>query len=407
MSEGRQLRILMITFNPVWRGTFYRALHFARHLVRGGHTVTLLAMSRQERWRFRTRDVDGVTVVETPDLLWGALRSGWDPWDALARISWLRGRNFDLVHAFEARPIVIIPSLYMQRRRGVPLVLDWCDWFGAGGSVEERPNWLLRTVLRPVETFFEETFRTWADGTTVINTVLRQRAVDLGVPPETILLLPDGCDVQRLQVLDRDEARRALGLPLDRPLIGYIGAIFQRDAQLMVRAFDLVQESHPQALLALIGYCNVDVAALVADPGAVIRTGFVSYEDMNRYLAACDLCWLPLRDTGANRGRWPLKLNEYIAAGRPVVATAVGDVATLMREHEIGLLAPDQPEDLAEATTQLLGAPALRDRLGRNARQVAEEVFDWALLTERLESFYDNVMSKGAFLPTTERSVER
>ena len=106
------------------------------------------------------------------------------------------------------------------------------------------------------------------------------------------------------------------------------------------------------------------------------------------------ICWLPLRDTGANRGRWPLKLNEYMAAGRPVVATAVGDVAILVRKHEIGLLALDRPEDLAEATTQLLGDPARRDCLGRNARQVAEEVLDWALLAERLESFYHDVLSK-------------
>lgn len=388
------MRILMIAFNPAWRGTFYRALHLARHLVRREHTVTLMAMSQAERWRFRSREVDGVTLVETPDLLWGRLRSGWDLWDALARIVWLRGRSFDLVHAFEARPIVILPALYMQRRRRLPLVLDWCDWFGAGGSVEERPNWLLRTVLRPVETFFEEHFRTWADGTTVINTVLRERAMDLGVPPETILLLPDGCDVERLQVLDRDEARRTLGLPLDQPLIGYIGAIFQRDARLMARALDLVRQTHPGAMLALIGYCNVDVAALVAEPQAVMRTGFISYEEMNRYLAACDLCWLPLRDTGANRGRWPLKLNEYMAAGRPVVATTVGDVARVLQEHEIGLLVRDEPEELAQATIRLLEDPASRDRLGRNARRVAEEVFDWALLTERLESFYDHVLSR-------------
>jgi glycosyltransferase involved in cell wall biosynthesis len=394
MSGGRSLRILMITLNSMWRGTFYRALHFARHLVQQGHTVTLLALSHQERWRFHTRDMDGVTLVETPDLLCGKLRSGWDLWDALARISWLRGHNFDLVHAIEARPIVIIPSLYMQRWRRVPLVLDWCDWFGAGGSVEERPNWLLRTVLRPVETFFEETFRTWADGTIVINTVLRQRAIDLGVPSETILLLPNGCDFQRLLVLDRDEARRALGLPLDRPLIGYIGAIFQRDAQLMACAFDLIKSALPRSMLAVIGYCNVDVAALVADPEAVIRTGFVSYEDMNRYLAACDLCWLPLRDTGANRGRWPGKLNDYMAAGRPVVATAVGDVATLLREHEIGLLAKDVPKDLAHQALKLLTDPERCAYLGRNARCVAEEVFDWALLSERLESFYDNVLGK-------------
>jgi len=382
----------MLTFNPVWRGTFYRALNFARHLVQQGHTVTLMGMSPQERWRFHSRDVNGVTLVQTPDLLWGALRSGWDPYDALARIGWLKGHEFDLVHAFESRPIVIIPALYMQRWQRTPLVLDWCDWFGAGGSVEERPNWLIRTILRPVETFFEETFRPWADGTTVINTVLRQKAIDLGVLPETILLLPNGCDVKRVRVLGRDEARRALGLPLDRPLIGYIGAIFRQDAQLMVRAFDLVRQVHPHAMLVVIGYCNLDVAALVTEPGAVIGTGFIRYEDVNRYLAACDLCWLPLRDTGANRGRWPLKLNEYMAVGRPVVATAVGDMARLLQEEPIGLLAPDEPEPFAAQTVRLLTDLSLRDELGRHARFIAETRFDWARLTAGLERFYQEVL---------------
>lgn len=387
------MRILMITFNQVWRGTFYRALHFARSLVQRGHTVSLLAISHQERGRFRTRNVDSVTIVETPDLLWGPLRSGWDPWDTLARIGWLKGRQFDLVHAFEARPIVIVPALYMQRVRGVPLVLDWCDWFGAGGSVEERPNRLVRAALRPVETFFEEQFRTQADRTTVICSTLRDKAIALGVPPETILLVRNGADVEGLRPLDREESRCRLGLPASVPIIGYVGAIFYRDAQLMAQAFDRVHAAIPSARLLLIGNVTFDIRRMVDAPESVICTGFVNYADLNRYLAACDICWLPLCNSGANRGRWPLKLTDYMAVGRPTVATAVGDVAEVMQAHAIGLLAPATPADLALKVLALLADPERRAWLGHNARQVAENVFNWQLITTELERFYGQALS--------------
>jgi glycosyltransferase involved in cell wall biosynthesis len=57
----------------------------------------------------------------------------------------------------------------------------------------------------------------------------------------------------------------------------------------------------------------------------IFRTGPLAYDQINPYLSACDVCWLPLCDSGANRGRFPFKLGDYMAVGKPVVATAVGD----------------------------------------------------------------------------------
>ncbi len=382
----------MLLYNQVGRGTYWRALNFGRNLVKRGNDVTLLAMSRDRRVHFRVRDENGLRVVESPDLLWGSLRSGWDPWDTLARIGWLRSQDYDLVHAFEARPVAILPAIYLQRRRELKLILDWCDWFGRGGSVEERPNPLVRALLRPVETFFEETFRPWADGTTVINTVLRQKAIELGVPPHTILMLRNGSDVERLRPHPKAEARHLIGLPVDVPIIGYIGAIFHRDAELMARAFDLIHTAKPQTQLLLIGYCNIAVEQLVCSPNAVHRTGRLPYDQLSRYLAACDLCWLPLRDSGANRGRWPLKLTDYLAVGRPIVATAVGDMTTFLKRHPVGLLAEDEAQDLADKVLTLLDASQQRDRMGRRARHLAETIFTWDRLTERLEQFYRKLL---------------
>jgi glycosyltransferase involved in cell wall biosynthesis len=389
----RSWRVLMLVFNAVGKGTYWRALHLGHWLVRHGHQVTILAMAPRQRLRMAAHMDQGVRVVAAPDALWGSLRSGWDVWETLRRIHWLRGTTFDLVHAFEARPTVLLPALYLQICRKIPLVMDWCDWFGRGGSVEERPNPWVRTVLRPIETFFEERFRTRADGTTVICSTLHAKAVALGVPADTILPLRDGADVDGLRPLNRDDCRATLQLPADAQMIGYVGAVFPRDAWLMAKAFNSIQAALPSARLLLIGYVNVPVESMVHTPAHVIRTGTVDYSVLNRYLAACDICWLPLCDSGANRGRWPLKLNDYMAAGRATVATAVGDVTEVLRVYDVGVLAKPVPDDLAAAAIDLLDDPARSARLGEEARRVAETVFDWRLRAAELEAFYGRVLA--------------
>ena len=385
------MRILMVVLNRVGRGSYWRAFFPSRILASRGHDVTVMAMSPHARLHGSERIEDGVRLIETPDLLCGSLRSGWDPWDTLWRMAWIRGHSFDIVHAIETRPVVLFPAL-LARRRGAKLVLDWADLFGRGGSVEERTNVLTRTALRPVETFFESNFRLQADGTAVISTYLRQRAIDLGVPQETILYLPNGADAKNLVPMSKIEARRILGWPEDIPIIGYIGAIFKRDADLMLEAFHLVRQARSNAQLLLLGYFNVPIEKQFADPSAIQRTGPIDREAVRLYLAACDLCWLPMRDSIANRAREPLKTRDYMCVGRPVVITEVGDAAELVRKGEFGLVAGDNPEDLAIKVLTLLDQPALCATMGINGRGLAETECSWEQFTDKLEQFYLRVL---------------
>lgn len=387
----------MLLFGIAGKGTYWRALHLARGLSRRGHEVTVLSTSPSQRLRFETRrdPRSNVTLVEAPDLLWGPLRSGWDAWNVARRICWGHGRQYDLVHAFESRPVSIIPALYWQQRRGAKLILDWCDWFGRGGSVEERPNPAVRALLRPVETFFEDHFRRQGDGATVINDFLEERAVALGVDPRAIMHLPNGCNVEELIPMPRAEARRALGWREDARIVGYIGAIFRRDAQLMAQAFDQVYRAEPKARLLSIGYLNVQLEKMVEVPGSVWRTGGVRYDQIGLYLSACDVCWLPLCNSGANRGRYPLKLNDYMAAGRPVVATQVGEVSRTMERGGFGLLADDRPEDLARQVLWLFRHAEEAAEMGTRGRQMAEAELRWDDIAGDLATYYEWVLASG------------
>jgi glycosyltransferase involved in cell wall biosynthesis len=399
MAEGFPMHFLMIVHNVVGKGTYWRALHLARALAKREHEITIVATSRDHHFRTRISfdSQTGVRIIESPDLFKGPLRSGWDLWNSLSRIIQTYRLKVDLVHAFESRPVVILPALFWQRWQRVPLVMDWSDWFGRGGAVEERPNQLLRAFLRPVETFFEEYFRAWADGTTVINSFLYQRAVNLRIDPNYILLLPNGCNIDEIFPVSQLEARKTLGWPEDIYILGYIGTIFRADAELMAQSFEILYRMEPRSRLLIIGYCNIAVETMVKASGVVWRTGWVDYRDLNLYLGACDVCWLPMRNSGANWGRSPLKLNDYMAAGRPVVITNVGDVAKLVAKGNFGLVVDDNPEDLAKAVFRLLKDPSLCKEMGRRARYLAESEFAWDFIAAKLLLFYNKVRRRYGF----------
>ena len=389
-------RILFVSFNMPWQGggTFYRVIGFARHLARRGHQVTVVATSPDERWRVTRQTLDGVELLLTPALPAGKLRTGWDPYEVVRRMALLRRRTFDIVHGFESRPVVIYPALFASRRATTSLFLDWCDWFGRGGSVEARPP-LQRALLRPVETFFEEHFRTRAAGTTTINSVLRRRAEQLGVPAERIHWLPNGSELEKIRPLDRAQARAQLGLDPEAIYIGHLGQAFPEDAALLAAAFRAVHAHRPDARLLLIGNHKTDIAAYVGARSAIIETGFVDDEALNHYLGACDLLWLPLRDTLANRGRWPMKLSDYLSSGRPTVSTPVGDLTALFSgEHPVGRLAADDAQDFAQQTLGLLADEALCAQLGANARAQVVARFSWEQVTAELEAFYGRIMNQ-------------
>ncbi len=386
------MRALFLNHNVAWAGgTFYRAYHSARHLVRRGHSVHLLTISPKRRWGFHVEVKEGVEIVHTPDLLWGIARSGWDPWDALNRIRHLRGRQWDIVHAWDSRPVVILPALYARRQargRGARLVIDWCDWFGRGGTQTERAGRLLNLAIGPVETFFEEAFRTGADGNTVISTTLYRRALALGVRPEAIMHLRQGSDVESIHPLDQSAARRFLRWPEAPRVIGHLGLLYPRDADFLFAAYDIIRDNLPDVRLFLIGRHRCDLDRYRAGADGWVETGPVSHEHLGQYLAACDLLLLPLADTLANRGRWPSRVNDYLAAGRPVVATAVGDVAALIKEYDVGAVTPPVAADFAATAIDWLQDRKRRDAAGRQARLLAETRLAWPMIARDLEEFY-------------------
>jgi glycosyltransferase involved in cell wall biosynthesis len=389
------MRFLFLNHNVAHRGaTFFRAYAVGQQLTLLGHEVTLVSTSASSRFALQSKVSAGVTVVESPAIFPGRARSGWDPLDVVRRVLWCRSprlSSIDVIHAFDSRPTVIIPALALRRRSGARLVIDWADWWGRGGTIEERPtSALVRSLVRGPETYFEESFRTRADATTVISRALRERALALGVPSETISILPSGSDIESIRPLDRAEARRESGLSEQGPIVGYLGAVLRRDHALLASTITELVRRRDDLRFLLIGNPGIPLP----EHPRIIRTGFVPRDRLPYVLGACDVFLLPLVDSIANRGRWPSKINDYLAAGRPVVASAVGDIADLFARARIGALAGSETAALVTACLGLVDDPGRAAEIGRNARTLAETELSWGYISAGFLAAYEGALKR-------------
>lgn len=388
------MRILVLNYQVTWRSRYLRSYYWGQYLARRGHNVTIVEVSSARHWGFDIREQDGMTLVGSPDMLIGKARNGWDPWDVLNRVIYTLPKKFDIVHSVDSRPVAILPALLCKYFRSTKLILDWGDWWGHGGAIQSRATSLLEYAFAPVETLFEEAFRKYADGSIVLSSALKQRAVSLGVNPKTILQTTTGADVERIRPRDKDNARQRLGFDLDAKLIGYVGVLYKEDQDLLAKAFSIICMMDPSVKLILVG--RKDPKIVNENPAIqqrVIMVGGVSDENMRDYIAACDLMLLPLKDNITNRGRWPMKIGDYLAAGKPVVVTRVGDITSLFESEQCGILAQDTPDDFAAQAVNALQDKDLLEEMGQKARRVAETKLDWRLLTDQVEQFYTQVLN--------------
>lgn len=399
------MKALLVTHHRRRKASF-RSGNFARELARRNHEITLLCTSNKARIGVKEYDKDGVHYVEAPDLLFGNLRSGWDAWSTYRRVRWLKGKSYDLVHAFDTRPATIYPVLSYLETHWTPLIIDWCDWWGRGGLIkEQRPFWY-GPVFGPIETYYEEHFRTHADATTVISHALGKRAERLGVPAETIHWIPNGASANEVQPTDPKTHRDEFGLPKDACLLFDSALDVTIGTELALRAVKIAARKCPQILMVMTGGKAGKLKAAARKIGVeehFRHLGILPYASLLKALACADMFVFPFTDTVANRGRWPGRMGLFLPMGRPVVTNPVGEMETLLATEEIGLAARETPEDMAEQIATLVSDPALRNRLGANARRLAETTLSWSHITDEIERCYADARDRFSRRPSRRR----
>jgi glycosyltransferase involved in cell wall biosynthesis len=268
---------------------------------------------------------------------------------------------------------------YCRRRSGVPCVLashniealkfeSWAE--AAQASLTTRP-W-----LRYVERMEARAART-ARLVLAVTATEREHYVErYGVDPERVVEIPNGADTKRYSPIDADakaEARRRLRLP-ERPTVIYVGSAIPPNR----RGADWVRQL--AAVANRFTFLAVGKGAHVEDPPPnMVATGCV--EDLRPYLDAADIALCPIEHGAGTK----IKLLECMAAGLPTVVFAPALRGLLARDGVEVLVAEASVAGLRQATERLADDPALAFRIGRAARALVLERYDWGRIAHRLE----------------------
>jgi glycosyltransferase involved in cell wall biosynthesis len=128
---------------------------------------------------------------------------------------------------------------------------------------------------------------------------------------------------------------------------------------------------------------------------AVVMTGPVEHRQVPEMLAIASVAVAPNISFFNGHGGSPLKIYEYMAAGKAIVATRTGQIAEVIQDKNNGVLVEAGDRNgLAEAMITLLNAPLLRDRLGREARRQAVEHHSWGQYAGQLERIYSAILKE-------------
>ena len=202
-------------------------------------------------------------------------------------------------------------------------------------------------------------------GIITITQAYQAELVALGVPAERVVVAPDGVDLAAFDIkMSKEEARQELGLPHDRKITVYTGTdiAWKGVATLREAARTLPREY----LVAFVGNIAPD-----APDARTLFTGFRPRVEIPQWLAAADAVVLTGTARAESSARYtsPLKLFEYLASGRPIVASDLPSFREVLDDSTAYFAAPDNPAALARAieeacadTTRASRAHALAER---------------------------------------------
>ena len=306
--------------------------------------------------------------------------NGWVWLRFFLQLCWvIYRRRVDLLHVNSYVPgnYARLAAALMQ----VPIVID--HWHGF-----TRFNAKRRLICRLLGRF--------TDLSLAVSRGVRDYLVSQGgLDPAKVRVVANGVDIAAIDAARPGPlVRRELGLPESSPVIGLVGRLdhWGKGHKELFEAMASLKERHPVHALIVGGGRRIDAVRQLAESlglaGAVHFLG--PRHDVPDLLHAMDIFVLPSYSEGVS-----LALLEAMAAGLPVVATAVGGLPEVVTDGENGLLIPPRDaEALAGSLERLLTDPAFARELGENARKHVREHYSLDRLGREINEIYEELVKE-------------
>lgn len=260
----------------------------------------------------------------------------------------------------------------------IPFVVDvndlWPEAFHVAFDVPVLSDILFAPFYRQAKAVYQ-----MADAVVGTSDEYRERGLRdarTGIPSETVYVGNQLCE------FDAGVVANALQIdkPIDEIWVSYAGTLSAcYDLETLVRAMAMVQKTHPEAKLQILGDGSErdNLKAAAHSSGAeVVFHGYLPYSQMAAWLSKSDITINSLVEKAAQS--IVTKIGDYLAAGKPMVNTSCSkEFRAKVEADGFGVnVKPGDAEGMASVLIDLIENPSRRARMGEKARAIAEEQFD-------------------------------
>ena len=296
----------------------------------------------------------------------------------------------------EFKPDVIIShsiltnylAMKLSKKNKIPLVVHMND---------VNPTLIPFKLLQPIGRIIERKILKNTDRVVVINEGLREYAINMGANPEKTYVIRAGIDLHRYDPrIDGKEIREKYGIKKDDIVLFFMGWLYHFSGLKEV-AIELskIKDNNIKFLIVGDGDAFNELQIIREKYGSqdkIILTGKQPYDSIPKFIASSNICLLPAYNNEVMRDIVPIKMYEYMAMGKPVIATKLLGIMKEFGYHN-GVLYVDKPEDALKKAIELIENGSISEE-GMNARKFVERN-SWENITNEFERILEEIIIDG------------
>jgi glycosyltransferase involved in cell wall biosynthesis len=366
-------------------------LEILRALANRGHVVTLIAMRSKSQFQNENSKVHIISIPlrQVPivsNIMYAAALLFFLPFYVLFS-------KPDYIITDSEVPILGLASIFLlSKLKGIKLVLDI-----RSTPVEIRPN--IRGFAKTFSFFISgHVARRLFDGITILTpSMMKEVCKKFGIDSKRVGVWSSGVNLTlfnpRTHNSERENLRRKLGLT-KRFVVLYHG-VFTANRGLIetVEAMSMIKTTCPDVVFFLLGagFCGQSLKDMIKDKELqdnVIVHNPVDYQQVPDYIAMCDIGIIPLPDHPYWRFQCPLKLLEYLAMNKPVIATRIPSHETVIGKETCGFfISSVNPTEIAKVILFAYLNRKKLESMNLSGREIVTKEYSWEKVARDLEDY--------------------
>lgn len=359
-----------------------RITSIAQEFVKKGHKVRLVyfPLPANERGKLRCKEFKEFEAIPFNRGKWSFIKN-------IIRMYKL-AKDVDIIHFQKCFAIASLPALFAAYLRNKPIHYDWDDWELKIYQFSP-PSRIVGFYLNITEILMPRL----VDTLSVSSENIKRLALKRGAKEDRMVEAHVCADLKKFnpRINGKDIKKKYI---INSPVVLYLGQLHGGQyAELLLRAIKIIVAKKPNTVFMIVG-SGADLERLknlakeLRVDDKIIFTGAVEYSLVPKYLAAADIAVACFGDNDLTRSKSPLKIVEYMASGKAIVASNIGEVPTMLGDSGI-LTEPGNVYSLAKGIIRFLEDEKLRKGCERKARKRAEEEYRWEVTANNLLRAYN------------------